>query len=156
MGIEIERKFLVKKDSWNATTRAAGTLYRQGYISTDPAKTIRVRQAGDKGFLTIKGMTTGASRAEFEYAIPLQDAIQLLDDFCPATLSKIRYTIDVSGKCWEIDEFLGDNEGLLIAEIELTSEDEKFETPEWTGMEVTGDNRYYNSYISRHPYKTWQ
>ena len=156
MGIEIERKFLVRKEVWAGFPKGVGNLYRQGYILTDPAKTIRVRLAGEKGTLTIKGITTGASRAEFEYSIPQQDAIELLDNFCSSTLNKIRYVVPFQDKTWEVDEFLGDNEGLVVAEIELGAEDESFDRPGWVDNEVTEDKRYYNSYIVENPFNTWK
>jgi CYTH domain-containing protein len=155
MGKEIERKFLINTDHWNKTAKGEGTLYRQGYLLSDPAKTIRVRLAGNQGYLTIKGMTIGASRTEFEYPIPGQDAIELLESFCANSLSKIRYKIPFAGKLWEIDEFLGDNEGLLLAEIELSAEDESFECPIWVDKEVTDDKRYYNSWLAANPFKKW-
>ena len=156
MGEEIEKKFLVKQDLWNAIKKQS-IVYRQGYLLRSKSKTIRVRLVeGDKGYITIKGESKGTSRAEYEYAIPAKDAQELLDDFCDAIVSKKRYTIKVYDKLWEVDEFLDDNEGLLIAEIELEDEAEKFTLPEWADREVTGDKRYYNSELSVHPYKNWK
>ena len=156
MGVEIERKYLIKKDKWNASLAKDGVQYRQGYILTDPSKTIRVRLAGEQGYLTIKGLTVGATRPEFEYEIPKQDAIALLDNFCPATINKVRYKIQFDSHLWEIDEFSGDNAGLIVAEIELASEDESFTLPDWIDKEVTAEDKYYNSNLSIHPYKDWQ
>lgn len=155
MALEIERKFLVNSAVWVETTRPEGTLYRQGYLHSDIDKTVRVRIAGVKAFLTIKGKTTGASRAEFEYEIPVQDATELLDSLANAELSKIRYIIDFQGKTWEIDEFKGENAPLLLAEIELQSEDETFELPPWIAEEVTHDERYFNAYLAKKPYSLW-
>lgn len=156
MGIEIERKFLVNKELWNECEKPAGEFYRQGYLLTDPSKTIRVRQTSDKGFLTIKGISVGASRSEFEYEIPFDEAKELLDQFSVSELSKIRYKILFEEKLWEVDEFLGENEGLMVAEIELKSENEKFKLPDWIGKEVTGEDQYYNSNLTLNPYKNWK
>ncbi|MGA9213522.1 CYTH domain-containing protein [Kaistella sp.] len=156
MGIEIERKFLVKKERWKEVNKTSGEMYRQGYLLTDPNKTIRVRQTNDKGFLTIKGISVGASRAEYEYEIPWKEAEELLDQFAVSELSKIRYKILFENKLWEIDEFLGDNEGLIVAEIELTSENETFTLPDWIGCEVTGEERYYNSNLVIEPFVNWK
>jgi adenylate cyclase len=154
MGVEIERKFLVSGDDW----RQLGTpvLLRQGYLSTDPARTVRVRIEGEQGVLTIKGQNTGATRAEWEYPIPLLDAAALLDTLCSAPLvEKFRTRVTVGKHVWEVDEFLGANKGLLVAEIELAAEDELFLLPEWVGADVTGQARYYNSSLIKHPYSTW-
>lgn len=156
MGIEIERKFLVNKNSWQKVKKSAGELYRQGYLLTDPNKTIRVRQTFDKGFLTIKGISVGATRAEFEYEIPFDEAKELLDRFSVAELSKIRYEIFFDDKLWEVDEFLDKNEGLIIAEIELKNENEKFSLPVFIDKEVTGEQKYYNSNLTLSPYKFWK
>ncbi|NLR80639.1 CYTH domain-containing protein [Chitinophaga eiseniae] len=155
MGQEIERKFLVNGAQWQRAEKPAGEHYRQGYLLLDPDKTIRVRLTPTKGFLTIKGKSTGATRAEFEYEIPMEEASTLLDQFAIAELSKIRYTLTYKDKVWEIDEFLGDNAGLLVAEIELESEDESFERPEWVSEEVTTDARYYNANLTTMPYNKW-
>jgi adenylate cyclase len=156
MAIEIERKFLVKKDIWEKTIKGHGHFYRQGYILTDPTKTIRIRLADDEGFITIKGLSVGASRTEYEYVIPKHDALDLLDNFCSSGISKLRYKIYVGSKLWEVDEFLDNNQGLVIAEIELTTEQETFETPDWLGEEVTEEEKYYNSNLSVNPYKNWR
>lgn len=155
MGQEIERKFLVNHSKWELIEKPIGNHFRQGYLLTDPNKTIRVRQTSDKGFLTIKGLSIGATRPEFEYEIPLNEAKELLDNFAISELSKVRYEIIFKGKLWEVDEFLGDNLGLIIAEIELKSEDEKFEIPDWLEREVTSEEKYYNSNLTLQPYKNW-
>jgi adenylate cyclase len=156
MGQEIERKFLVDIDKWRQLDKPKGEHYRQGYLVSEPNKTIRVRQTNEKGFLTIKGITIGATRPEYEYEIPINDAKELLEHFSISELSKIRYKINFDNKTWEIDEFLGDNDGLIIAEIELTSEDEKFLIPEWVEIEVTEQEKYYNSNLTVEPYKNWK
>lgn len=156
MPLEIERKFLVNKGQWQKLAKSSGELYRQGYLLTDHQKTIRVRQTPDKGFLTIKGLSVGATRAEFEYEIPFSEAQELLDQFSVSELSKIRYKIIFDDKLWEVDEFLGENEGLIIAEIELQSEDEIFTIPDWLENEVTGEEKFYNSNLTLNPYKNWK
>ena len=156
MAIEIERKFLVHPEKWEDLQKPAGENFRQGYLLTDPQKTIRVRQTFDKGFITIKGISVGASRQEFEYEIPHLDAEELLDQFAVSELSKIRYKILFENHLWEIDEFLGENEGLILAEIELKSEDEKFNLPDWIAKEVTEEQKYYNSNLTINPYKNWK
>ncbi len=156
MGVEIERKFLVDKEKWVHVTKENGSPYRQGYILTAPDKTIRIRLTDKGGFITIKGLSINASRPEFEYTIPAKDAEELLDKFCTSEVSKVRYKIVHQNKTWEVDEFSGDNEGLIVAEIELKSETEVFDLPPWIDKEVTGDNRYYNSNLSTNPYKNWK
>ncbi len=154
MGVEIERKFLVAGDAW----REMGTpvLLRQGYLSLDPDRTVRVRIENDGGTLTIKGRSVGATRAEWEYAIPLADANALLDSLCQGPLiEKYRRRIEFDGNIWEVDEFLGANAGLVVAEIELTSEEQTFARPDWIGDEVTHDRRYFNSSLIRQPYAGW-
>jgi adenylate cyclase len=156
MGIEIERKFLVNYAKWaEARKQATYTAYKQGYITATPERTVRVRIAGSKGFITIKGKTNGISRAEFEYEIPSDDALALMQLCSGPLVEKIRCKLTFAGKLWEVDEFEGDNQGLILAEIELNSETEQIEFPEWIEQEVTGDKRYYNSYLSRNPFKTW-
>ena len=155
MGVEIERKFLVKKELWEALEKPKGNLYRQGYLLTDPNKTIRVRITDLCGYLTIKGISVGATRPEFEYEIPGNEAEQLLDNFSVSELKKIRYEILFKGKLWEVDEFLGNNQGLVVAEIELNSESEIFELPDWVDREVTGEGKYYNSNLSINPFTKW-
>lgn len=155
MGKEIERKFLVNHQRWAEINKPDGRLFRQGYLLTDPHKTIRVRVAGDVGTLTIKGLTTGASRSEFEYPIPVNEAVELLEQFAETELSKIRYDLDYAYKHWEVDVFLGENQGLIVAEIELESETETFDLPDWIDREVTDDPRYYNANLTLIPYSKW-
>ncbi len=153
MGKEIERKFLVVGDDWRS---AQSTLLRQGYLSTDKHRTVRVRVSGDSAFLTIKGLTTGATRREFEYPIPVDDANELLDELCqPPLIEKQRHVIRGDGVTWEIDEFLGENDGLVVAEVELQDEDQAFSRPSWLGEEVTDDPRYYNANLVKRPYSSW-
>jgi adenylate cyclase len=155
MGIEIERKFLVRGDGWRAQASSA-TRFSQGYLSRDPARTVRVRIAGERAFLTIKGQTTGATRAEYEYAIPVADARQLLALSDGPVVDKIRHLCEVDGMTWEVDEFLGANAGLVVAEIELQSEDQRFTRPAWLGAEVTGDGRYVNANLAVRPFTGWE
>jgi len=155
MGIEIERKFLVDQEQWQQLPKPVGVRFRQGYILSDESKTIRIRVTPDEAFITIKGKTAGLSRLEYEYKIPAAEGDELLDNFALSELAKRRYYIDVAGKTWEVDEFLGANKGLLVAEIELLSEDEKFIIPSWITTEVTGDERYYNSRLATKPFNTW-
>ncbi len=134
-----------------------GTLYRQGYLLRQEDKTIRIRIIEkDKGYLAIKGKAHGFSRPEYEYPIPEKDAEELLENFCNAIVTKKRYKLNVDGKLWEVDEFLGDNEGLIVAELELKEEAEAFKLPDWTDIEVTGDQCYYNSELSVNPFKNWK
>lgn len=154
MGKEIERKFLVEGSAWRKL--AKGTHYRQGYLSTVKERTVRVRTIDDKGFLTIKGITIGATRAEYEYEIPVGDANAMLDNLCERPLiEKTRYKIEYQGFTWELDEFEGENQGLILAEIELSAEDQNFTLPAWIGEEVTGDPRYFNSNLIKKPFTTW-
>lgn len=154
MGKEIERKFLIKGEAWRAL--AQGTMYRQGYLNSAKERTVRVRTVGDKAFLTIKGITVGATRAEYEYEIPFGDCNALLDNLAEKPLiEKKRYKIKMAEFTWEIDEFFGDNQGLIVAEIELLSEDQAFDKPDWVGEEVTGDPRYFNSNLIKHPFAKW-
>ena len=155
MGIEIERKFLLNKEQWQALTKPAGIHYRQGYIINSESGAARVRIAGDKAYITFKGASAGISRAEYEYSIPVNEAADLLQLFALSSVEKIRYCIKYENKLWEVDEFLGDNAGLIVAEIELDSEDEQFALPPWVAIEVTDDARYYNSNLSTHPFKNW-
>ncbi len=154
MGIEIERKFLVLNDSWRDSADA-GTAYEQGYLSTNQACSVRVRIEGDQARLNIKSATLGIVRQEFEYPIPVTEARELLDSFCPDTVSKTRYLIPHAGKTWELDVFNKANAGLIVAEIELEHEDEQPELPDWAGKEVSGDPRYYNTELARHPFTRW-
>ena len=155
MGIEIERKFLVNHAHWEQLEKPVGEFYRQGYLLTDPQKTIRVRQTSDKGFLTIKGISVGATRSEYEYEIPFKEAKELLDQFSVAELSKVRYKISLGNHIWEVDVFSSKNQGLIVAEIELKSEDETFDIPDWIDREVTGEERYYNSNLATKPFEDW-
>lgn len=156
-GIEIERKFLVKDDGFKAEAVESHHLV-QGYICRESGRTVRVRIADDRAYLTIKGRSSdnGMSRFEWETGIPVGDARRLLALCQGGTVDKTRYIVPVSERKWEVDEFHGDNEGLVVAEIELGSEDEPFGRPSWLGEEVTGDRRYYNSMLSECPYKKWQ
>lgn len=154
MAREIERKFLVPGAGWKPP--APGILFRQGYLSTAKERTVRVRLEGGRGVLTVKGLTRGISRAEFEYDIPAADAARMLDELCERPLiEKTRYRIAAGRHTWEVDEFHGDNDGLVLAEIELSSADEPFERPAWLGTEVSADPRYFNSNLVAHPFRTW-
>ena len=154
MGKEIERKFLVKGETWRAL--AQGTMYRQGYLNSAKERTVRVRTVGDKAFLTIKGITVGATRAEYEYEIPFDDCNALLDNLAEKPfIEKKRYKIPFEGLIWEVDEFFGDNQGLIVAEVELQSEDQHIPKPDWVGDEVSGDPRYFNSNLIKHPFTKW-
>jgi adenylate cyclase len=152
MPLEIERKFLTAGEGWRS---GAGVLICQGYLCSVPSRTVRVRLAGDAGFLTIKGATDGATRAEFEYSIPLEDARSLLTLCEGPLLEKVRHRVRFGGHWWDVDEFLGENTGLVIAEVELGDEGEHFERPPWLGAEVTDDARYFNSNLARRPYRHW-
>ena len=156
MSKEIEHKYLVRKDLWYVIQKPAGTDIRQGYLLTDPRKTIRIRIAGSHAYLTIKGQSSYASRAEYEYPIPLSEANELMQICMQPVIEKVRYKIEHAGKTWEVDEFFGENDGLVIAEIELISADEKYEIPAWVGDEVTEDPRYYNAYLAEHPFIGWK
>jgi adenylate cyclase len=154
--IEIERKFLVTSDTFKAAAFSQKRI-AQGYLSSVPERTVRVRIKGDKGFLTIKGASneTGMSRFEWEKEIPADEAKKLLLLCEKGIIDKTRYEIKIGTHIFEVDEFYGDNEGLMVAEIELSSENELFEKPDWLGKEVTNDNRYYNASLSNNPYKNW-
>ena len=154
MGKEIERKFLTKSEAWKEL--AEGIVYRQGYLSTVKERTVRVRTIGNSGFLTIKGITVGATRREYEYEISTSDADEMLDELCEKPLiEKKRYKIELFGLIWEVDEFFGDNEGLVVAEVELSKEDQVIRKPDWIGEEVTGDPRYFNSNLTKRPFSKW-
>jgi adenylate cyclase len=154
MGLEIERKFLVSGDAWK--TLGEDVKMRQGYLSTDSERVVRVRIEGATATLTIKGRSVGATRGEWEYAIPIADAEELLSNLCLRPLvEKIRYRIRQHGMLWEVDEFLGDNAGLVVAEIELSAEDQAFVKPAWVREEVTHDARYYNANLLHHPFSAW-
>jgi adenylate cyclase len=152
MAIEIERKFLVVGDAWRD---APPVFYSQGYLNRDKARTVRVRIAGEEAFLTIKGTSVGARRAEFEYPIPVWDARELLALCEQPLIEKNRRKVLHEGFVWEVDEFLGENLGLVVAEIELPAEDAGFAKPDWVGDEVTEDARYFNSNLSRVPFNRW-
>lgn len=166
MGKEIEHKFLVKATTYREL--AQPVHYRQGYIPTLNGMTVRVRIAGTQAYVTFKDHAVGLTRNEFEYSIPHDDALQLLEIMCQKPqIEKNRYVIPaapgrthngeiVTGLHWEVDEFLGDNLGLIVAEIEVPDEHTSFDLPEWIGKEVTGDHRYYNSQLAAHPYREWK
>jgi len=154
MGREIERKFLVRGDVWRSI--AEGTLYRQGYLNSARERTVRIRTIGEKAFLTIKGLTVGATRPEYEYEIPLADGNAMLATLAEKPIiEKKRYRVPFGGLVWEIDEFFGENAGLIVAEVELKSEGQVFSKPEWVGEEVTGDPRYFNSSLVKYPCARW-
>jgi len=154
MAVEIERKFLLQGDGWRGL--APGKHYRQGYLSTVAARTVRVRVIEDSGYLTIKGATSNATRAEYEYVIPVEDAHAMLDTLCERPLiEKTRYRIEYQGMIWEVDEFAGENAGLLLAEVELDSADQVIALPDWVGKEVTGEPRYYNANLIANPFSQW-
>ncbi len=156
MATEIERKFLVNDDSWRGAV-SKKSFFRQGYLASSDGASVRVRVSDDKANLNIKSMTLGVSRYEFEYAIPLSDAEEMLDKLCLGPkIEKVRYFVEHLGHTWEVDVFEGDNAGLIVAEIELDAEDEAFEKPSWAGDEVSDDERYYNVCLVTHPYKDWQ
>jgi CYTH domain-containing protein len=156
MPTEIERKYLVRNDRWRELSESA-IRYRQGYLSIDPARSVRVRIAGDSAALTIKGLSKGASRDEFEYSIPTDDAEHMLAELClkPA-IEKTRHTIAFAGQKWEVDEFRADNQGLIVAEVELDEETQDLALPDWLGAEITSDPRYANLNLVTHPYSRWQ
>lgn len=153
MAKEIERKFLVRNSTWKVGV--SGLKIDQGYLSTDIDHTVRVRIISDAAFLTVKTRNDGITRSEWEYQIPVSDAEDMLRRVKNRIIKK-RYIVVSGGKKWEIDEFLGDNAGLVVAEIELESEDEEFEKPFWLGEEVSDDSRYYNSQLIENPYKNWK
>lgn len=155
MGKEIERKFLINKPEWDLIDKPSGKRLRQGYLVSDPNKTIRVRTTQHQAWITIKGISIGASRLEYEYEIPLAEGLELLDNFATSELEKIRYEVFYKGKTWEIDVFSGDNDGLIVAEIELAAEDEPFDLPGWVANEVTHEKKYYNSNLTQYPFKLW-
>ena len=156
VAIEIERKFLVVNDDWRARA-TPGVRYRQGYLSGSKTSSVRVRIEGEVARLNIKSATLGVTRREYEYAIPMNDAYEILKDLCDGPLiDKLRYHVQRGDHRWEIDVFEGANIGLVVAEIELGSEDETFARPEWLGAEVSHDARYYNVCLAQHPFKDWQ
>ena len=156
MALEIEKKFLVTGDFLKESTKA--TRITQGYLSSVPERTVRVRIKGDKGYITVKGIgsASGASRYEWEKEIPVAEVEQLLAICEPGVIDKTRYLVKVGEHTYEVDEFYGDNEGLTVAEVELSDENEAFDKPSWLGEEVTGDAKYYNSMLMKNPYKNWK
>ena len=155
MAKEIERKFLVKGDAWRSL--AEGVSYRQGYLNSQKERTVRIRTVGEKAYLTVKGPTRGVTRTEFEYEIPYEDCLAMLEELAEKPIiEKKRYRIPAGSYVWEVDEFFGVNEGLILAEIELPSEDTVFEKPDWIGEEVSGDPRYFNSSLVANPYSVWK
>ncbi len=155
MGIEIEKKYLLKNNSWKEL--GVGVDYCQGYLSTEKNHTVRLRIIGNNGYLTIKGASIGAVRQEFEYEIPVDDAKKMLNTLCQQPfIIKKRYRIHVDETIWEVDEFFGENEGLFVAEFELEHEDQEHTIPKWIGEEVTGDQRYFNSNLVKYPYSLWE
>ena len=154
MANEIERKFLVKGDAWRGLAR--GIRFRQGYLSSRKERTVRIRTEGERAVITVKGPTLGVTRMEFEYAIPLADGEAMLDALAEKPLiEKTRYRIPSGPYVWEVDEFHGENEGLVVAEIELPDENAPFDRPDWIGEEVSDDPRYFNSNLVAHPFRSW-
>lgn len=154
MGVEIERKYLVAGDTWKSEVLQSLKL-KQGYLQTEPERTVRIRISGYKAFLTIKGKTEGISRVEFEYEVPTEEALDLLKLSANTPIEKTRHIIKVDGHVWEIDVFEGANHGLVLAEVELQSEDEQIVLPSWIGPEVSDDPRYFNSHLSQNPFNEW-
>ena len=155
MGVEIEKKFLVDHDQWDKVNKPAGTHYRQGYLLSNEKQTIRVRVSETKGYINMKSAMSSLSRKEFEYEIPLEDGLEILDLFAKNGTEKVRYRIPYAGKTWEVDVFRGDNAGLIVAELEMESEDEQIDLPDWVTKEVTDDDRYANSSLAKHPFREW-
>lgn len=153
MALEIERRFRVSGDAWRGL--APGVPYRQGYLSVEKERTVRVRVVGQQAWLTLKGSISDVTRHEFEYEIPLADAQTIMGAMCPMVVDKLRHRIEHGGFIWEVDEFFGDNAGLVLAEIELPGEDTPFDKPAWLGEEVTHDGRFTNAYLSQHPFSRW-
>ena len=155
MGIEVERKFLVSDESWRAGVTSS-TRIVQGYIAQTGSATVRVRVKGDRGFLTIKGHSVGVSRSEFEYEVPVADALAMLDELAQGpVIDKVRHLVPVGGHVWEVDVFAGENAPLVMAEVELADSEEAFVRPDWAGVEVSDDQRYFNVNLARSPYSTW-
>ena len=154
-GIEIERRFLLKNDAWKAVT-GTPCLMSQGYLSVEKERIIRLRIIGNRAWLTLKGYISDVSRSEFEYEIPVADAQTMMDTMCPFRLEKHRYEVSYQGFVFEIDEYFGDNAPLIVAELELPSEDAPFPCPDWLGEEITADGRFTNAYLSKHPYSEWE
>ena len=155
MAVEIERKFLVVGDQWKQDVEQS-THIVQGYLANAERATVRVRIKGDEAFLTIKGQTQGISRSEYEYQIPVEDARAMLTELAQGpVIDKVRHLVPTAGHVWELDVFAGDNEGLVMAEVELSSADETVDLPTWAGAEVSDDDRYYNVNLAARPYRTW-
>lgn len=155
MGQEIEHKFLVIGDSWRSQVRSS-TRIVQGYLAHTDTTTVRVRVRGDQAFLTIKGPSSGIARSEFEYPIPVSDAEAMLAEMAQGpVVDKVRHLIDVGGLTWELDVFAGDNAGLVMAEVEVPSADTEITLPDWAGLEVSDDSRYYNVNLAANPYRNW-
>lgn len=155
MGIEVERKFLVVDDSWRESATSA-TRIVQGYLAQTDQATVRVRVKGEKGFLTVKGVSVGISRSEFEYEIPVSDALAMLDELAQGpVIDKVRHLVPVGAHVWEVDVFAGDNAPLVMAEVELADSEQAFVRPGWAGAEVSDDQRYFNVNLARTPYSTW-
>lgn len=154
MPLEIERKFLLANDAWRDEVVRSYPI-RQGYLNTDPERTVRIRTSGDRAWLTVKGRGDGLVRPEYEYPIPHADALALLALCEPGLVEKTRHEVRRGSHIWEVDVFSGENEGLVLAEIELTAADEAFEQPDWLGAEVTEDSRYTNAALARHSFSTW-
>jgi len=155
MAIEIEHKYLVEKDKWRSVKPAKSVHIRQGYLQSEANHTRRIRTAGKQGYITVKGLTKGSSRPEFEYEIPYADALEMLNLFCISVIEKTRHYVSVADNTWEVDEFEGDNTGLIIAEIELLNEDQYYVLPPWAGLNVTDDFRYANVNLAANPFGTW-
>jgi adenylate cyclase len=155
MAVEIEHKFVLISDAWRSLV-SRSEVFRQGYLSNNPAASVRVRIADEQATLNIKGMTMGTHRPEYEYSIPLKDATELLDQLCARPIiEKTRHFVEFAGKTWEIDEFAGENAGLIVAELELEEVGEFFEKPNWAGLDVSGIERYYNVSLLKYPYSQW-
>ncbi len=152
LGLEIERKFLVKGTTWKTDSPI---FYSQGYLNLDKERTVRIRIAGEQAFLTIKGLSMGVMRPEFEYSVPVSDAEEMMELCMQPLINKYRHIIHCRGSKWEVDEFIGENSGLVLAELELESENQGFEKPGWLGEEVSGDERYFNSNLVRNPFRLW-
>src|SRR3569833_65611 len=155
MGLEIERKFLVDHTKWAEVNKPEGTHYKQGYILADKDRTVRIRTSDTQAFLNLKSKNSQLSRNEYEYEIPLRDGKEILDSFTQKGTEKVRYVIAFAGNDWEVDVFMGDNEGLIVAEIELDSENAQFDKPDWVTEEVTHEGRYTNASLSERPFKDW-
>lgn len=155
MGTEIERKFLVRSNSWRETSEEASCIV-QGYIATGPPTAVRIRIRGREANLNIKQAVLAIRRYEYEYSIPLDDAHEMIERLCGGrVVQKTRHIVRFAGRVWEVDEFAGSNQGLVVAEVELSSEEDPVELPPWVGAEVSGDARYLNTHLALHPFTTW-